>query len=375
METLTIIIVVVFLFFPWFLRKTEKKVKIIKWLGPIVICYIIGMILGNISLNLDTQILQTTTEISVCLAIPLLLFSSNIKKWSKYAKSGLFSFLLGVCSVVISSVIAYFVFKDQIADPWKISGMMIGVYTGGTPNMSAIGIALDVEEEIFVLLNSADIVFSALYFVFLLTIAKKVFQFFLPKFKNTNHNQKEQQQININAKFQKSDRLSVLLSMVLAIIILGISVLISMLLVGRMSAQIIILSITTLGISASFFSRVQKLRYTYQSAEYLLMIFALSMGAMANFAELLAASSVVFYYCGLVVLISVVVHLFSAYLFRLDADTVIITSTAAIFGPAFIGPVANAIKNEKIIAFGIIMGLVGYAIGNYLGLAVAWFLK
>ncbi|MFC2086518.1 DUF819 family protein, partial [Bacteroidota bacterium] len=309
------------------------------------------------------------------LAIPLLLFSSNFLKWSKYAKSGLFSFLLGVFSVIVSSIIAFIVFKNQISDPWKISGMMIGVYTGGTPNMSAIGIALDVEEEIFILLNSADIVFSGVYFVFLLTIAKRVFQFFLPKFNNINHNEEEQQKIDIDTKIQKIDRLSIFLSIILALFILGISVLISILLVGRMSAQIIILGITTLGILASFSSRVQNFTYTYQSAEYLLMIFALSMGAMADFSELLAASSLVFYYCGFVVLVSVLTHLLLAFLFRLDTDTVIITSTAAIFGPAFIGPVANAIRNEKIIALGIIMGLVGYAIGNYLGLAVAWLLK
>ena len=96
MIPLTIFILIFFLIFPWFLKKTENNVKIIKWLGPIVICYIIGMILGNVSLDLNKQILQTTTEVTVCLAIPLLLFSSNIIKWAKYAKSGFFSFLLGV---------------------------------------------------------------------------------------------------------------------------------------------------------------------------------------------------------------------------------------------------------------------------------------
>jgi len=77
----------------------------------------------------------------------------------------------------------------------------------------------------------------------------------------------------------------------------------------------------------------------------------------------------------LVVISSVILHYLLAAIFRIDTDTVIITSTDAIFGPAFIGPVAKGINNREVIVSGITMGLVGYAIGNYLGLAVAWILS
>jgi len=103
--------------------------------------------------------------------------------------------------------------------------------------------------------------------------------------------------------------------------------------------------------------------------------FAVAMGSLANFYELIKASSAIFCFCGIVVGCSVVLHIIFSTIFRIDTDTVIITSTAAIFGPAFVGPVANGIRNKEVIVPGITMGLLGYAIGNYLGLAVAWFLK
>ena len=56
-----------------------------------------------------------------------------------------------------------------------------------------------------------------------------------------------------------------------------------------------------------------------------------------------------------------------AAIFRIDVDTVIITSTAAIYGPAFVGPVANAIKNPRVIVSGITMGLLGYSFGDIVG--------
>jgi uncharacterized membrane protein len=133
--------------------------------------------------------------------------------------------------------------------------------------------------------------------------------------------------------------------------------------------------ITTLGIAFSFSSKVQKLKGAYESAEYLLLVFAIAMGGLANFSELIKSSSEIFYFCGLVVICSVMLHFFLATIFRIDTDTVIITSTAAIFGPAFIGPVAKGIKNREVIVSGITMGLIGNAIGNYIGLAVAWLLK
>ena len=68
----------------------------------------------------------------------------------------------------------------------------------------------------------------------------------------------------------------------------------------------------------------------------LLIVFLLSF-------PLLAASSTLFWFCGFVVFGSILLHYLMAILFKVDRDTLIITSTAAIFGPPFIAPVAQAI--------------------------------
>ena len=62
-------------------------------------------------------------------------------------------------------------------------------------------------------------------------------------------------------------------------------------------------------------------------------------------------------------------------LFSIDTDTSIITSVAGIYGPAFVGPVAKALNNKEIIISGITTGLIGYAIGNYLGILIGWWLQ
>jgi len=50
-----------------------------------------------------------------------------------------------------------------------------------------------------------------------------------------------------------------------------------------------------------------------------------------------------------------------------DRDTMMISSTAAICSPPFVGMVAGALGNRALIAPGIAAGILGYAMGNYLG--------
>ncbi len=65
------------------------------------------------------------------------------------------------------------------------------------------------------------------------------------------------------------------------------------------------------------------------------------------------------------------VHFLLSWIFKVDADTTLITSVAGIFGPAFIGPIASVLKNKDIVVSGLTTGLVGYAIANYLGFAMS----
>ena len=368
-------LIVFLLFTPFLVMWAEKRARLVRWISPIVICYLVGILIGNIPgiiLNRDVQ--EIAYMISVVLAIPLLLFSANLPLLFKQVRPALFSFFLGILGVVLVSTLAFLVFRDRIFDAHAASGMMIGCYTGGTQNMSAIGIALNVEEEVFVLLNSADIVFSGIYLLFLLTAAHKIMGRVLPSYRQ-KLKIKEIEKEDDTETVRQGKVVHVLAGLALALVVAGISLGASLLIFGELLLPVVILLITTLGIGASFFRKVRALPSTFSTANYMLLVFALAVGSMANFRELLEASSALFWFCGFVVFGSILVHYLLAILFRVDRDTLIITSTAAIFGPAFIGPVANAIGNKNIITIGIALGLIGYAIGNYLGLSLAFMLK
>ena len=58
-------------------------------------------------------------------------------------------------------------------------------------------------------------------------------------------------------------------------------------------------------------------------------------------------------------------------IFRVDADTAVITSVAMINSPLFVPMIADRMKNRGVILTGITIGIIGYAVGNYLGVLLA----
>lgn len=374
-----ILLIVFLLGFPALVLISEKRVKLVRWISPIIICYLVGILAGNLPfLDPDLQILEKTSGLSVFLAIPLLLFSTNLPSLLRHVRPALFSFSLGVFSVMVVATLAFLIFRFRVENPATVAGMMVGVYTGGTQNMSAIGIGLGVEEEVFALLNTADVLFSGIYFLILLSFARRLPSWFLPvkTGKESDREKTLSGRPGPEETFDEKGRpRHVLIGLALASSLVGMAIGISWLIRGDILMPVVILVVTSLGIASSFIRKVRSLPLTFTSANYLLLVFALAMGSMADFTELVAAGSGLFLFCGFVVFGSVLLHFLLAAVFRVDRDTLIITSTAAIFGPLFIGPVAGALGNRQIISIGIALGLIGIALGNYLGLGLAYLLK
>lgn len=375
----TIALAVVFVGFPALAVYGSNRNKALEWLSPVVLCYLLGIILGNLpGWTPDNELANSVTEITVLLAIPLLLFSTDFPKWLRMAPKAVLSFGLATLAVMVAAAVTTVVMSNQDPETWKMAGMTVGVYTGGTPNMSAIGLALGVTDEKFVLVNGADVVLSAVYLLFLMTVAQRVLLKFLPAFPRTSGADGEP-----HASGMESDPMLALKTrprqvagaIGLSVLIAGFTVGVVSIFDGSLPIAPVILSVTTLGIALSFVPRIRDLAGTYETGQYLLLIFAVGIGTLANLREMADAFSTVFVFVAIVLGGSILLHYVLAAIFRIDADTVLITSTAAVFGPAFIGPIAAVLKNREIVVSGLTTGVVGYAVGNYAGLAIAYLLR
>ncbi len=368
------------------------RFKWLSWFSPVVQCYLFGILLANLPVDVvDENISQTLMMASVPLAIPLLLFSTDFPGWLRLAPRTVLSFVLAMVSTMVLATLAAHLFTVPGADSWKVSGMMVGVYTGGTPNMSAIGWALKVDENTFILINAVDMALGGAFFLFLMTGAKPLLGRILPPFPRSAGETSwgDTGEGDSPSPAVGSVRRGALVGFGLSILIVVVSAGIAFGLTQAFRGPVpadqvpaqpmfnssIVIAISLLGLAASFVPRIRTLPGTYDLGDYLILIFCVAIGSQANVSQLVEAGAPFFVYVGFVMFGAVVLHLVLAAIFRIDVETMIITSTAAIYGPAFIGPVAKALRNREILVSGITSAMVGLALGTQLGLLLAYALQ
>lgn len=419
---ITISLVVFYLLAPAVLIYLTKISKLLNKLGAVVLAYLLGLIVGNIGILPVTSqgfktILGTRAHVPkaefleylnaskvavsdiianqvagvqdilftiiIPIAIPLLLFSLDIRKWLKLAKVAVLSMVLAIFSLLVVIFTGYYFFGSSIDESQKVAGMLVGVYTGGTPNLAAIGTALKVSPNIFILTHTYDLIVGAVALLFLMTIAQRVFHTFLPKFQVVYKAENKLQLAEENEDIENYDELfkrktvpDLLKALGVSVVIFAIGGGLSLLVTKPNDTIVAILSITTLGLLASLLKPVNRLRNSFQLGMYLIIIFSLVVSSMANLSNMFQIEFLqLFLFVLYVVFGSIAVHVGLASIFKLDADTTIIAITALTYSPPFVPAVAGALKNKDVIISGLTIGILGYAFGTYLGIFVAKFLE
>lgn len=416
------ILILFYLFAPILLIYLTRISLLLNKLGAVVLAYLLGLTFGNIgilpsaskefSTLLGTRTVMPNNEfysylnsgrlsepdilvnqianlqdilmtIIIPIAIPLLLFSLDIRKWLKLAKGAIFSLILAMVSLLIVIFAGYYLYAGSITESWKVAGMLIGLYTGGTPNLAAIGTALNVSPNIFILTHTYDLIVGAVALLFLMTVAQHLFHTFLPKFKVVHKAENAFQLAtgtnnveNFDNLFQRKEIPDLLKAFGTAILIFVIGGGISLLVPKPNDTVVAILSITTLGLLASLIKPVNRLRNSFPLGMYFIIVFSLVVSSMANLSSMFQIEFLqLFLYVLLVVFGSMAIHVGLSRIFGIDADTTIIAITALTYSPPFVPVVASALKNKDLIISGLTIGILGYAFGTYLGVIVATILK
>jgi len=349
------------------------RVKPLGWLGPAALCYLFGIGLANLpGIRLDRELPMHVAEGAVALSLPLLLFATDLRRWVRLARPLLIAFALACLATVISAGALGWLFAGRVEDAWKVAGMLVGVYVGGTSNATAIGLALGAKQETFVLLNASDVVVGGAYLLFLLTVAQRLLLRFLPRFPG------ERADVTVVAErsvWRRERLLPIAGALGVSAAVGAVSFGLGTGLFPEAGMAAVLLLITTLGLAGSLVRRLRENEGSYELGEYLLLVFCVAIGSLADLRELAGAPLALFGMVAAVQFAAIALHFALCRLFRVDADTTLITSTATIFGPAFIGPVARSLRNRQIVVGGVTTALVGMAVANYLGLGVSWLLR
>ncbi len=421
---ITLLLIAVYLLLPAALIYSTHTWSALRKIGAVVLAYGVGLLLGNIGLlpkaseayqnlraaagtaalsatELEKQLLSgnleqtdvllnqvatvqdTLMSVAILLAIPLLLFSLDLRRWLKLAGEALKSLVLAMVSLFASIFIGYFLWGHAIPESWKVGGMLVGIYTGGTPNLAAIATALEVSPNIFILTHTYDVVLGALCLLFLMSAAQRLFNRFLPRFSDQEHHRKiAESEVTTNeiddfsGMMQRKAVLQLGKAFVLTIVIVGISFGLSLLVPKTFQMTVLILSITSLGLGASLIKWINRIPNTFQLGMYLIIAFSLTVSSMADLRGMFQIQFLnLFLFVAMAVFGSMIIHVLLSKLFKVDTDTTIITITALTYSPPFVPAVAAALRNKDVIISGLTVGIIGYAFGNYAGVLIAYLLR
>lgn len=366
---------------PLLVMLAAKRWPVIEKISPMVILYVIGLAVGNIGLVDEParKVCTNVSNVTVLLSIPLMLMGCDFRAWS--AKAALKAFLIGLFSILIVTIVGFFLFQKQAvsagiphADFARVSAAMTGIYTGGIPNFAPVSKAVHLPDNLFLLVSGYDLVVTSLYLLFIVFLGRKVVRWLFPTEQHSptlDDTPDTPATETVPDKPFRSRLANRAAGIGVAVVIVAISYALSMVIPIDNSTAVIILLLTTLSIALSFWKPIQKLEGTFDTGLYFVYVFCLAVATMVNVHDLEFSRYIfILYYIAFAVFGSLLLQLLFAKILKIDGDLTLAASISLINSPPFVPMVAAVLHNKSVILPGIAIGLLGYAVGNYLGIGI-----
>ena len=384
------VIIALYILVPVLIIECFKRWTWMQKIGTVVAAYAVGIIFaltGFVHFEAGTEaalafgkLQSTIMSVAVPLAIPLMLFNCDFKLWTKALPKTVWSLVGGITAVLVAVVSGYFIFRTpEIAEFNKVAAMMTGIYTGGTMNFNALGASLGVDKTLMAIVLAFEMVLTTPYIFFIIGGGSKVFRKILP-YQDVTRKGRTDEEVetkdveNYRGMFDRKNVGGMFAGLGLSVLFLAIGAGLALLLTGTLNELVVILTITTLSIIASFFKKVRELPKTFELGMFFILLFSVIVASLFDIHSVNGGSLMIGLFVAWVMVIAAGLHLLFCRIAHVSGDLFCVSQIALLCSPPFVPPVVGAMKNKKVLISGIVIGLVGYAIGTYLGVAIAFIL-
>ncbi|MBR4995227.1 MAG: DUF819 family protein [Alistipes sp.] len=363
-----------------------RRVPFLDKVGPMMILYALGMLIGNLPLEIPKMavVQEVATSVTIPLAIPMMLFGCRFTR--RDASTQLKVVISGFLSVGMAVVVGYLLCGKYIPEGDKIGGIMSGMYTGGMLNAAAIQSIFEVEEQNYLMMCSYDIIISFLYLIVLVSVGYKLFRRLYGESGSKSLSESDKRELEHQLAEAKRNPYEGLWSKVgmkqlakivgWTLVVAGIAAATTLLFDEAWFMVVFILALSTLGVVFSFAKPVRKLKRSFDIGMYLIYIFSIAMASMADFSELQLADGLnQVLFLTITVFGSLLLHAIFCRVMRVDADSMTVSSVSFINSPPFVPMMVAVLKNRATLIVGLGAGIVGYAVGNHFGVLMASLLE
>lgn len=384
------IIIALYILIPILIIECFKRWTWMQKIGTVVAAYAVGIIFAltgfvhfepaSAAAVTFSKLQSTIMSVAVPLAIPLMLFNCDFKLWTKALPKTLGSLVGGVLAVLVAVISGYFIFRTpDVPEFNKVAAMMTGIYTGGTMNFNALGASLGVDKTVMAIVLAFEMVFTTPYIFFIIGGGFKLFRKILPyeditRRGRTDESIESKDIENYHGMFTRTNLGGMLIGLALSLLFLAIGAGLALLITGTLNELVVILTITTLSIIASFFRKVRELPKTFELGMFFILIFSVIVASLFDVHSVNGGSLMIGLFVLWVMVAAALLHLGFCRIAHVSGDLFCVSQIALLCSPPFVPPVVGAMKNKRVLISGIVIGLIGYAIGTYLGVTIAFLL-
>jgi uncharacterized membrane protein len=351
----------------------EKRVAIFRSLGAALTGILLGMLLSNIGVLPGTSpTYDFLMGTGVNLGIALILLSVDLRSILQAGPKMLAAFGIGAVGTAAGAITGGLFLSGLVGpETWKLAGQFTGTYTGGGANFAALGRAFDTSPDMFSAATAADVIVTAVWMAACLAVPVMLGRPKQSQDHNNNGTSSGQKPLTLEHTLNDSVR-PVSLADAAALVTIAVGAVWA---AGQLAELVPILHevlwLTTVVLILAQVPAVKRLTGSALFGNYLILLFLASNGARSVVANLVALGLPVFYYAVITVALHGVLIFGIGRLARLDLPTLVVASQANVGGAASAIAIAGARGYTDRLLPGVAVGLLGYAIGNYLGFVVA----
>ncbi|MDD2305934.1 MAG: DUF819 family protein [Prolixibacteraceae bacterium] len=355
-----------------------------KWLGQVSGILVTMILMSILSMSgvipvasnpkIKVEVYDLIFNYFIPISIPMMLMGSNITRIIREGGKLLVAFLIGALGVILGSFLAFYIINLG-DDSGNTAGVIAATLIGGSMNFIATGEILNFSTHpLFSATIAVDNFAANAYVLLLFAVPSMTFltRFFVkPKVENTQAIEK-----NLNDETYPITMERIAISVLIAAVIAGVGSLISDIIQKvystRMSTSILIITVLAVLIANLFPKRLKKLEDTaFSIGLWMMYVFLAAIGASTNLSDMLHVGPAVLGFYLIIMFFHFIFLVSLSKLFKLDVYEVIISSAANIMGPSVAAPMAASLGQKKLITPAILVGILGYVIGTFIGVSIA----
>ncbi len=314
------------------------------------------------------------------ISIPLLLFNVNLKRIVKESGRLLLVFLLGSFGVVLGAVAAFYLVPIG-EEAFKLAGVFIGTYTGGSVNFMAVAAVLDfLHSPLFAATMVVDNVFTNFYIMFLFLIPG--FAFLLKFYPGYEENAAEitaaptPETVAEEVGFLEKMAMSLFISGLVCAIGFWLSKVLQSSFGIKINLDLLVITALITLVANIFPNALHRFeQVAFDMGMFLMFVFLAVIGASCDLVEMFSVAPEVLVFCTIILVVHFFVILLGGKLLNVSLKEILVASAANIGGASISAPMAATLGMKKAVTPAVLIGILGYVIGTFLGVSVGLWLQ